>query len=174
MEQRIAVLVSTVLGVLLLGVFAMVARSAGSSGTADEIAASATRWRRATLWGLVVLFIPTIAYSLTRMPYPSSSRQTAAVVVQAKGHQWAWEVAPDTVPAGQLVEIRVTGADVNHGFGVYDASDRLITQAQAMPGYTNVIRYTFPAPGTYRILCLEYCGLGHHTMFSQLVVTATR
>jgi cytochrome c oxidase subunit 2 len=174
MEQRIAVLVSTVLGVLLLGVFVVVARSAGRSGTADEIAAGATRWRRAAFWGLVVLFIPTIAYSLTRMPYPKSSGQPAAVVVQATGHQWAWDLAPDTVPAGQPVEIRVTGADVNHGFGVYDASDRLITQAQAMPGYTNVIRYTFPVPGTYRILCLEYCGLGHHTMFSQLVVTAAR
>jgi len=173
MEQRIAVLVSTVLGVLLLGVFALVARSAGRSGTADEIAAGAARWRRGTLWGLVLLFVPTIAYSLTKTPYPSAG-QTAAVVVQATGHQWAWEVTPDTVPAGELVEIRVTGADVNHGFGVYDAGDRLITQAQAMPGYTNVLRYTFTTPGTYRILCLEYCGLGHHTMFSQLVVTAAR
>ena len=27
-------------------------------------------------------------------------------------------------------------------------------------------------PGTYRILCLEYCGLGHHTMFSQIVVSS--
>lgn len=173
MEQRIAAGISIVLGVLLLGVFGMVARSAGTSGTADDIAASAARWRRIVLWGLVVLFVPTIAYSLTKMPY-SSSDQTAAAVVQATGHQWAWEIAPDTVPAGRLVEIRVTGADVNHGFGVYDASDRLVTQAQAMPGYTNVIRYTFSSPGTYRILCLEYCGLGHHTMFSQLVVAATR
>lgn len=41
MEQRIAVLVSTVLGLLLLGVFATVARTAGSRGTADEIAAGA-------------------------------------------------------------------------------------------------------------------------------------
>jgi len=173
MEQRIAVLVSAVLGVLLLGVFAVVARSAGSSGTADEIAAGAARWRRAALWGLIVLFVPTIAYSLTKMPYPSGG-SSASVIVHATGHQWAWELAPDTVPAGQPVEIRVTGADVNHGLGLYDANDRLVTQTQAMPGYTNVIRYTFEAPGTYRILCLEYCGLGHHTMSSQLVVTPAR
>jgi len=173
MEQRIAVLVSTVLGVLLLAAFAVVARSAGRPGTADEIAAGATRWRRRSLWGLTILFVPTIAYSLARMPYPVAG-QTPAATVQATGHQWAWSIRPDTVPAGKLVEIQVTGADVNHGFGIYDASDRLVTQAQAMPGYTNVIRYTFPAPGTYRILCLEYCGLGHHTMASQLVVTAER
>ena len=173
MEQRIAVVVSTVLGVFLLAVFVLVARSAGRAGTAEEITAGAARWRRRSLWGLTILFVPTIAYSLTRMPYPVAG-QTAAVTVLATGHQWAWSIAPDTVPAGTLVEIRVTGADVNHGFGIYDASGRLVTQAQAMPGYTNVIRYTFPSPGTYRILCLEYCGLGHHTMASQLVVTAER
>ena len=43
-----------------------------------------------------------------------------------------------------------------------------------MPGFTNVIRHTFTTPGTYRIRCLEYCGLGHHAMVSQLNVTAAQ
>jgi|SRR5215207_8615960 len=171
MEQRIAVLVTAFFGSLLIALFAAVARSARTTGSADSIAAATARWRRTTLWGLVLLFVPTIGYSLTKMPY-SSGGEAAAVVVNATGHQWAWEVTPASVPAGRLVEIRVTGADVNHGFGVYDTHDRLVTQTQAMPGFTNVIRYTFRTPGTYRILCLEYCGLGHHTMSSQLVVTA--
>jgi cytochrome c oxidase subunit 2 len=170
MEQRIAVLVSAIVATLVLALFAVVARSARSTGNAEEIAASAARWRRTTFWGLVVLFVPTLAYSLTKTPYRTDSRP-AAVVVEASGHQWAWDVSPSTVPAGQLVEIRVTGADVNHGFGVYDTNERLVTQTQAMPGFTNVIRYTFSTPGTYRILCLEYCGLGHHAMTSQLTVT---
>jgi len=173
MEQRIAVIVSAIVGTLILALFATVARSAGTAGNADEIAAASARWRRATFWGLVLLFIPAIGYSLTKTPY-SSSAAPAAVVVEATGRQWAWQLTPATVPASQPVEIRVTGADVNHGLGVYDTNDRLITQAQAMPGFTNVIRYTFPSPGMYRILCLEYCGLGHHTMASQLVVTAER
>jgi len=173
MEQRIAVLVSAIFGLLLLALFAAVARSAATDGSPEEISAGAARWRRTALWTLVVVFVPTIAYSLTKLPYPKAG-ETPSIIVQATGHQWAWELKPASVPAGQLVEIRVTGADVNHGFGVYDANDRLITQAQAMPGYTNIIRHNFALPGTYRILCLEYCGLGHHTMFSQLVVTAAR
>ena len=173
MEQRIAVLVSVVLGVLLLAVFALVARSAGTAGSADEIAAGAARWRRTSLWTLVVLFVPTIAYSLTRLPYARGDA-AATLVVNAAGHQWAWTVTPDSIPAGQLVEIRVTGSDVNHGFGIYDTNNRIIAQTQAMPGYTNVIRHTFTTPGTYRVLCLEYCGLGHHTMTTQLIVTAAR
>jgi len=173
MEQRIAVLVSAVIGTLLIAVFAAVARSARNPGSADDVASASARWRRTTFWGLVALFVPTIAYSLTRTPYGDDAR-TAGQVVRATGHQWAWELTPSTVRAGQLVEIRVTGTDVNHGFGVYDTNDRLVTQTQAMPGYTNVIRYTFTTPGTYRVRCLEYCGLGHHTMVTQLTVTAAQ
>lgn len=170
MEQRVAVLVSAVICTLLIAVFATVARSAHTGGNADDIAAAAARWRRTTFWGLVVLFVPAIAYSLTKTPYGRDLRQ-AGTVVQATGHQWAWELTPSTVRAGQLVEIRVTGTDVNHGLGVYGPNDRLITQTQAMPGFTNVIRHVFTTPGTYRVRCLEYCGLGHHTMVSQLTVT---
>ena len=120
-----------------------------------------------------MLFVPTIAYSLTKMPYrqdlrPPDGRRRRRPGTSGPGAHTVHG------PAGELVEIRVTGADVNHGFGVYDANDRLITQTQAMPGFTNVIRHTFATPGTYRIRCLEYCGLGHHTMISQLIVTPAR
>jgi cytochrome c oxidase subunit II len=172
MEQRIAVLVSVVLGLTLVALFAMVARSAGEAGSAEEIAIATARWRRTIFWGLVLVFVPVIAYSLTKTPYKSSS-EPPAVVVSATGHQWAWEITPTAIPAGQPVEIRVTAADVNHGFAVYDSLGHIVTQTQAMPGFTNVIRHTFATPGTYRILCLEYCGLGHHTMAAQLVVNAS-
>ncbi|HKG95335.1 MAG TPA: hypothetical protein VKA84_25675 [Gemmatimonadaceae bacterium] len=165
---------SATIGTLLLAAFAAVAWSAASARSAEAVAVATASWRRVTLWGLVTLFVPAIGYSLTRMPYPTGGQPPAAVVVEATGHQWSWELTPSTVPAGQLVEIRVTGADVNHGLGLYDANGRLVTQTQGMPGFTNVIRHTFTAPGTYRILCLEYCGLGHHTMASQLVVTTAR
>jgi cytochrome c oxidase subunit 2 len=157
---------------LLLAVFVL-ARDRPDAPDRGGDHGGAARWRRRSLWGLTILFVPTIAYSLTRMPYPVAG-QTAAVTVLATGHNGPGRSRLTRCRRGTLVEIRVTGADVNHGFGIYDASGRLVTQAQAMPGYTNVIRYTFPSPGTYRILCLEYCGLGHHTMASQLVVTAER
>lgn len=172
MEQRIAVLVSVVLGLTLVALFARVARSAGEAGSAEEIAIATARWRRTIFWGLVLVFVPVIGYSLTKTPYSSSNPQPA-VVISATGHQWAWEISPTAIPVGQPVEIRVTAADVNHGFAVYDSLGHIVTQTQAMPGFTNVIHHTFTTAGTYRVLCLEYCGLGHHTMISQLVVNAT-
>jgi len=173
MEQKLAVLVTIAGSALLIVVFAMVARSAGTPASADDVAAATARWRRRIFWGLVAVFIPVIGFSLTRLPY-SSGRQADALIIQATGHQWAWEVKPDTVPVGRPIEIRVTGADVNHGFGLYDASNRLVIQTQGMPGYTNTLQYTFSQPGRYQVRCLEYCGLGHHTMMAPFVVTANQ
>src|SRR4029453_18903309 len=119
MEQRIAVLVSAILGALVIVAFLMVARATRKPGSLEVVAGAAARWRRTVFWGLVLLFVPVIGYSLTKLPY-SADEGPAAIVVQAKGHQWAWEMSPATVPAGQRVEIHVTGVDVNHGFGVYD------------------------------------------------------
>ena len=40
----------------------------------------------------------------------------------------------------------------------------LLAQTQAMPGYMNRMRITFDQPGTYTVLCLEFCGMSHHRM----------
>jgi cytochrome c oxidase subunit 2 len=74
--------------------------------------------------------------------------------------------------AGVPVEFRVTSADVNHGFAIYGPDDRIVTQTQAMPGFTNRLVHTFAAPGRYRVLCLEYCGLAHHGMLAEFEVVA--
>jgi len=73
MEQRIAVFVSAVLGALLLVIFAGVARSASGTASAEVVASSATRWRMIVLWTLVLLFVPVIGYSFTKLPYPTSA-----------------------------------------------------------------------------------------------------
>jgi cytochrome c oxidase subunit II len=74
------------------------------------------------------------------------------------------------VPVGQSVEFHVTSADVNHDFAIYDPGMHVVAQTQAMPGYTNKLDYTFSKPGTYKILCLEYCGIAHHNMMSEIKV----
>lgn len=90
--------------------------------------------------------------------------------VTVDSHQWYWIMTPSTVKAGQPVEFQVSSADVNHGFGIYDEKLTLVAQTQAMPGYTNKLIHTFDKPGKYKILCLEYCGLAHHAMISELTV----
>ena len=78
-----------------------------------------------------------------------------------------------TIRAGIPVQFEVTSGDVNHGVGIYDADDHLLTQTQAMPGVTNRLVHTFAQPGRYRILCLEYCGLAHHGMIAEFDVVGS-
>lgn len=80
--------------------------------------------------------------------------------------------AGDTIEinTGELVEFRVTSLDVNHGFAIYGPNNDIVAQTQAMPGYVNRLRWKFTTPGTYNILCLEYCGNGHQLMKSTFTV----
>lgn len=138
--------------------------------------------RRWLFWILVLVFVG-VGYGtlLRHFPIPRQSADLqAAQVVDVVGHQWYWEMrrqggaadAPLTLETGSPVEFRVTSADVNHGFAIYAPNEHIVIQTQAMPEYTNRMLYTFSEPGTYRVMCLEYCGIGHAPMVAEFVVTA--
>ncbi|WP_066384322.1 cupredoxin domain-containing protein [Neobacillus mesonae] len=110
--------------------------------------------------------------SLSRLPYHAQHAlaESTGKVVDVKGVQFAWELSDENFTVGEPVEFRVTSKDVTHGFGLYDSDLELIGQTQAMPKYTNVLSVTFDKPGTYKIMCLEYCSTGHHVMIKDIVV----
>ena len=170
MLQSIAwqVTVTCVLAVLL--VFAYVAlKSRDKSEGAAQLVARSRGW---VFWVLVIAFVPIIGYTLRGLPY-SAPRDLKAepIIVRAVGHQWRWDIQPARIPANRPVAFEVTSDDVNHGFAVFDDDLKIIAQTQAMPGYTNVLHLRFDRPGTYRVLCLEYCGLAHHKMMAEFTVT---
>jgi len=127
-------------------------------------------------FGLLLCFIAAgLITTLPALPYADTHGRASTppdLTVDVMAHQWYWEMSRTDIPVGRDVAFRVQSADVNHSFGIYDENDRMLVQTQAMPGYTNVVRYTFATPGTYRILCLEYCGVAHHAMITNLTVTA--
>ena len=136
-----------------------------------NLAERAYRIRRVFFWALVLTGTPLTFYTLADLPYDIARAGEPPQVIEAVGHQWRWALSADRVVAGREVEFRVTSADVNHGFGIYDADMRLVAQTQAMPGYTNRLRHTFARPGVYRVLCMEYCGLVHHNMVVEITAT---
>lgn len=127
-------------------------------------------------WLFVVLLVAFVAGSWATLRHfplpPQKGTLDAQQVVDVVGRQWSWQIRPDTVKAGSAVEFRVTSDDVNHDFALYAPDGRIVTQTQAMPGYTNKLLYTFDQPGTYTVQCLEYCGLGHAAMRAKLTVVA--
>lgn len=70
------------------------------------------------------------------------------------------------VPVDTQVKFRIASADVLHGVHVP------FTNAATMivPGYVSEFTTTFPKTGKYSFLCNEYCGLGHDSMWSRLIV----
>jgi cytochrome c oxidase subunit 2 len=85
---------------------------------------------------------------------------------------WRWEFGyPDLgpevatagtlhVPAGGVVEVRVTSSDVVHSFWI----PRLAGKIDAVPGHVTVLRIKADVPGRYAGICAEYCGTGHAGM----------
>lgn len=165
-------------GVSLVGlIFLVVISQAGKP--ADEAASRKAAHSAGVFqaWLFVVLLVGFVGGSwatLRSLPIPVQTADLGAdQVVEVLGGMWYWVLTPDTVPAGSLIEFRVTSADVNHGFGIYGPEGHLLTQTQAMPEYTNRLLYTFDQPGTYTVHCLEYCGIGHAPMKTTFQVTAT-
>lgn len=73
--------------------------------------------------------------------------------------------------SGQEYQVPLGSYDVQHGFSVRDQED-LIRQfnLQILPGYERVIPMTFGEPGTYRLICNEFCGLGHRVIQNKIIV----
>ena len=156
-------------------VFLYVISQATRQADASQVEVRAYAIRRWFFLGLIVLGVGVAGATLAPFPIPNQHAPSQArQAVKAVGRQWFWELSPGPIKVGVPVEFQVTSADVNHGFGIYDRSGRLLAQTQAMPGITNRLVYTFTLPGTYRVLCLEYCGLAHHGMILEFdVIGAT-
>ena len=165
------------LSVMLMGCIAIIFLWVASS-TKDvqpeysAIQQKAYSFRKSFFWSLLVLGV-IVAFSTTQtLPYAATKGETAKtdIPVQVIGHQWYWEIDTQEAKQGDTVVFNVSSADVNHGLGIYDEDLQLLGQTQAMPGYENKLRFTFNKPGNYQLMCMEYCGLAHHSMLSDFTV----
>jgi cytochrome c oxidase subunit 2 len=62
--------------------------------------------------------------------------------------------------------LHLSALDVNHGFNL----NPLNVNFQIVPGYDYGLRVTPTAAGDFRIICNEFCGIGHHTMVGRVIV----
>jgi cytochrome c oxidase subunit II len=175
MYQSLSWLLTVVLVLVLLAIFVYVAWHANEKAADTPVQQRSGLIPAVVFWGLVALFVPILGYTLSDLPYRSSVGQSGSPqVIDAVAYQWRWELSSTTAVVGRPVTFRVTGSDVNHGFGLYDPDLKLVAQTQAMPGYTNVLHHVFARPGTYKVLCMEYCGLAHHNMLAEIQVAAAK
>jgi len=142
--------------------------------------------RTALFVAATMAVVAILAVTLPGVPYAAAGTRAERIVyVAARQFEFVFSDEPVTsvadlgrvatrrqldLPAGTLVEFRVTGLDVTHGFGIYGPRHELIAQTQAMPGYVNRLLVRLPESGAYKVLCLEYCAAGHHLMQANLTV----
>lgn len=168
--QSIAVLITSVLLILLTLCFFWVLRRTAVRAPLENLAPGAYKLRNRLF--VLVLLVGALVTGFTLLPWPHDAHATQVTRhIDVKARQWAWELSDQTARVGEVIEFRVTSEDVNHGFALYDEQQRMVAQIQAMPGFVNKVRYQFTAPGIYKVLCLEYCGVAHHGMVADIQVT---
>ena len=79
---------------------------------------------------------------------------------------WKFEPEEVTVPAGSIVDVYLSTADVTHGLLLVGTDLNLM----AVPGVVNYARVKFDQPRVYQAICHEYCGTGHDRMAATLRV----
>ena len=79
-----------------------------------------------------------------------------------------YDFVPDcvVVPAQTPVKFRLTSADVVHGFLLPNTN----VNTMVVPGFVAEVRTSFAEPGEYEMPCHEFCGLGHHAMWTRVTV----
>lgn len=165
--QGTILFVSLLLIGLVAVVFAAVVLASTSRGEPDKRAMETHRVRLMVAFAIIGFVVTYV--SLRPWPHEAEAFE-GAMTVEVTASQWSWEISQKEIPVATSVIFNVQSHDVNHGVGVYDPKGALLFQTQAMPGVVNRVKYTFSEPGSYRVLCMEYCGLAHHGMTDEFKV----
>jgi len=78
---------------------------------------------------------------------------------------WQWYPAL-RLEEGKSYTLHLSSSDLNHGFSLQPYN----LNFQVVPGYDYGLRITPGAPGDFRVICNEYCGIGHHLMIGKIEV----
>ena len=87
--------------------------------------------------------------------------------VYAVAQMWQFQPNQIYIPAGAEVDFYLTSRDVVHGFNISEKNVNLM----AVYGNINKTTVRFEKPGVYKIICHEYCGIGHQSMQAEVIVT---
>jgi len=80
---------------------------------------------------------------------------------------WAFEPSVVRVPTGSTLDLYVVTKDVTHGLQIVGTNVNLMV----VPGAIANGRVHFEKPGTYLIVCHEFCGAAHQNMNARIEVS---
>jgi cytochrome c oxidase subunit II len=142
-----------------------------------------------TIWtvvpGVLMIVLAILSYFIIPMYYPTGQAVASAVTMEAIGHKFYFEfrypglkqsvMNEMHLPVGVPVTLEITSSEesldvatgaVLHSFWVPEF--RL--KQDMIPGMVVPIHFTPREIGTFRIVCSEFCGLGHSHMWGKVIV----
>jgi len=143
-------------------------------GVVPGKSASQNLWLELTWTGLPILVVGAIFYQgftayLTMQTAPANCYD-----LRVSARQWKWQfIYPNGhvdenlhVPAGEPVRLTMTSEDVIHGLWI----PSMRVKMDVVPGRYTSAWFQADQPGTYPLLCTEYCGDDHSNMLASVVV----
>jgi cytochrome c oxidase subunit 2 len=116
-----------------------------------------------------------LTYNYTGEQVPTEENAVQVEVV-ARKYSWTFnyieadgEVTSTgtlVIPSDRPVYLHMTSEDWLHSFH----SQELGLKQDAIPGQYNTMKTKVYEPGTYRLYCAEYCGIGHSGMLGEIEV----
>lgn len=85
--------------------------------------------------------------------------------VYLKASMWEWTPALE-LEKNKTYKIHMSSPDLIHGFSLQPVNLNLMV----IPGIDYVVNLKPTSSGDFRILCNEFCGVGHHTMVGKINV----
>jgi len=131
------------------------------------------------MWlGFVTLvFVLVNVVSIGYMPTVATAKAEASghdiPTYSFEAQSWAYDLPDMAIKVGKPVRFSGKSLDTMHGFALYHPDGDVLFTMMLMPGMSEPtsLVHTFKEPGTYTIRCLEYCGLSHHEMRDELIVS---
>jgi cytochrome c oxidase subunit 2 len=156
----------------------------------ELVARTEQRWLKTMSVMLVFMLVIVVLTSIVGAVHPASNVEVIQPVTLHLGGEFAesnlgtavepdgsatvriiaeqYEFVPNCVqvPVNTPVRFRLTSADVVHGFLLPKTN----INTMVMPGFVAEVRSQFDHVGEYEMPCHEFCGLGHHAMWTHVSV----
>lgn len=81
------------------------------------------------------------------------------------GRMWSWYPVLKLKKDTEYM-LHLSSVDINHGFNLFPIN----LNFQVVPGYDYGLRITPNTAGDFKIICNEFCGIGHHLMVGKVIV----
>ncbi len=127
-------------------------------------------------WALIPFLLTLVFFTwAAKLYFDQNTPPAGALQISVLAKQWMWkfqhqggqrEINELHVPAHRAVKLTMISEDVIHS--LYFPALRI--KQDVLPGRYTTLWFDADQPGTYKLLCAEFCGTSHSEMGGQIII----